>query len=149
MLSNLTERRLAASKKFEELRPFLKLSGGVNSWLKFSRKALNMSVDQLSRRAGLAKPTIYQAERNEALGQINLATLKRIANAMNFELVYALVPRAPLMQMLKSQASEKALTQLGARAHYPNMSDVQVDALRMELDELIQEFLKSKKLWDE
>ncbi|MEZ4870846.1 MAG: helix-turn-helix domain-containing protein [Bdellovibrionales bacterium] len=124
------------------------MSHGVDGWLKFARRSLNMSVGQLSKRTGLAPSSIYQAERNEAEGQINLATLRRLANAMDFELVYSLVPRAPIMQMIKNQASEKALQKLGSRAHYNNMSDVQVDALRMELDELIQNYLKSKELWD-
>tara|TARA_B100000749_G_scaffold280455_1_gene276573 strand:- start:1740 stop:2189 length:450 start_codon:yes stop_codon:yes gene_type:complete len=149
MLSQLTERRLEASKKFEELRPFIQKCKGTRSWLKLARQSLNMSVEQLSRRTGLAKPTIYQAERNEEAEHINLATLKRLANAMDFELVYALVPRAPIMQILKNQASEKALATLGHRAHYNNMSDVQVDALRTELDELIQNYLRSKDLWNE
>ena len=68
------------------------------------REALGMSTTQLAKRARISQPSIVAMEQSEAKSTIELATLKRIAEALDCQLVYALVPNTPLEQMVRNRA---------------------------------------------
>ena len=65
-------------------------------WIKAIREALGMSTAQLAKRLGVRQPSIVDLERSEEKGSIELATLRRVAEALDCTLVYALVPNSPL-----------------------------------------------------
>lgn len=50
-------------------------------------------MDSVARRLGVTKHEVFRLEMAERSGRIVLATLKRTAEAMECEVVYALVPR--------------------------------------------------------
>src|SRR5258706_10724794 len=70
----------------------------VRGWVKAIREALGMSTAQLAKRAGVRQPSIVALEQSEAKGTIEIATLRRIAEALDCKLIYALVPNQPLEQ---------------------------------------------------
>ena len=53
-------------------------------------------------------------ERREADGAITLESLERAADALGCDLVYALIPRRPLEEMLHDQAQKVAQAQWNA-----------------------------------
>ena len=69
-------------------------------WLRTVREALGMSLRQLAKRAGLSKTTVASIERNEAKGSVRLESLVRLADAMDCEFVYAVIPRTSLEEIL-------------------------------------------------
>src|SRR5262245_6603734 len=76
----------------------------VHGWIKAIRQALGMSTAQLAMRVGVRQPSIVALEQSEARGTIEMATLRRIAEALDCKLVYALVPNQPLEQTVRARA---------------------------------------------
>lgn len=77
-------------------------------WARAIREALGMSQRQLAERMEVSKTTVNSAERNEARGSIRLSSLEALADGLDCELVYALVPRRTLQATLASRAEELA-----------------------------------------
>jgi predicted DNA-binding mobile mystery protein A len=78
-------------------------------WLRTVRKALNMSGAQLARKIGATRSRVAQAEKNEMAGTIALKTLRQMAGAMGYRVVYAIVPvNGSTDELIASRAKEKA-----------------------------------------
>lgn len=95
-------------------------------WVRTFRKALGMSSRQLAARLNLSKPSVTQMERMEAEDRITLTQLRKVAQALDAKLIYALVPRHSLDTVLSEQAKRKA-EQLVARA------DIQMQLEKQQL----------------
>src|SRR5262245_27532719 len=67
-------------------------------WVRAIRDALGMSSRQLANRMGQSQPAVTKLERSEASGGARLDSLRRAADALDCDLVYALVPRTSLEQ---------------------------------------------------
>jgi predicted DNA-binding mobile mystery protein A len=68
-------------------------------WLRAIRKALGMTSGVLAGRLGVTASGARKLERAEAADAITLGTLRRVAEALDCDLQYALVPRRPLREM--------------------------------------------------
>jgi predicted DNA-binding mobile mystery protein A len=77
-------------------------------WIRTIREALGMSLRQLAERAGVSKSAVASIERNEAKGTVRLESLARLAEAMECELVYAIVPCISLEETVSGQAMRAA-----------------------------------------
>jgi predicted DNA-binding mobile mystery protein A len=123
----------------------------ANGWIRNIRSALRMSAAALARRLAIGERAIYKLESSEADETITLGTLRRVAQAMDCELQYALVPKKPLDEMLMDQARAAAARQLGPIAHTMALEGQAVgDAQRKHLDLLARRLLargKIKDLW--
>jgi len=75
-------------------------------WIADIRSVLGMRYRQLARRLGVTPQTLAGYEKFEALGKINLDTLKRVAEALNCELYYAFIPKTTLEDQLFDRALE-------------------------------------------
>jgi predicted DNA-binding mobile mystery protein A len=69
-------------------------------WIRALRQALGISSGELARRLGTSRQLPLQMEKAEAEDRITLKSLRAAANALDCDLVYALVPRADTMQEL-------------------------------------------------
>jgi predicted DNA-binding mobile mystery protein A len=58
------------------------------------REALGITLDQIGKQIGSSRQAVQQLERAEARDRITLGALRRAAEAMGCELVYALVPKS-------------------------------------------------------
>lgn len=63
-----------------------------------------MSTAQLGHRMGVRQPSVVGLERSEERGSIELASLRRVAEALDCTLVYALVPNKPLTTTVRERA---------------------------------------------
>jgi predicted DNA-binding mobile mystery protein A len=63
-----------------------------------------MSTAQLAKRLRIKQPSVNAIEQSEAKGTIELATLRRVAEALDCTLVYALAPNKPLEQTVRDRA---------------------------------------------
>ncbi len=78
-------------------------------WIRALRQALGISSGELARRLGTSRQLPLQLERAEAEDRITLKSLRVMANALDCDLVYALVPRAGTMQeVIESRARSQA-----------------------------------------
>lgn len=75
-----------------------------DGWIKSIRKALGMPSSALAVRLRVSSGTLTNLERAERQGTISLRSLREAARALDCELVYALVPRTTLDEVLRQQA---------------------------------------------
>ncbi len=77
-------------------------------WIRTLRKTLGMSSPQLARQLGVSKSQASQMERMECEDRITLKQLRRVAEVLDCDLQYALVPRKPVEEMVRMRARLKA-----------------------------------------
>ena len=87
---------------------FSNISIPIEGWLRTARKALNMSGSQLARRAGVSRAWVSKVEISELNGTVTLQSMERMANAMNCNFVYAVVPKQKVEEILLEHALKKA-----------------------------------------
>lgn len=105
------DKRLAALKSPELLaRP-------PRGWVKAIREALGMTTSQLAKRLGVVQSRAVTIEQAEAKGTITLNSLEKAANALDCQLVYALVPRKPLDELVTGRAKKLAKKRLVSTSH--------------------------------
>jgi predicted DNA-binding mobile mystery protein A len=124
-----------------------------HGWVKAIREALGMSAQKLADRLDVSRPRGAMIEKAERTGATSLKTLRETAEAMDCVLVYAIVPRTSLDQIIRDQAAKKADAEL-ERLHHTMRLENQAMATRDLSDErerLIQEILAGspRRLWDE
>ncbi|MDQ3544671.1 MAG: mobile mystery protein A [Actinomycetota bacterium] len=122
-------------------------------WVRAVRDALGMSTRQLAARMGVAQATVVQLERSEANGTVQLATLRRAADALNCDVVYALVPRdGSLERTVQEQARRRASALVKAVDRSMELEDQAVTEpaeMRAAMDRAVLQLAASRRLWDE
>lgn len=86
-------------------------------WVRAIRDALGMTSRQLAARMGLAQSTIAALEKGEAAETVTLKTLRQAAEALDCQLVYALVPRTTLEEAVRTRARALAEGRLARVNH--------------------------------
>ena len=76
-----------------------------------------MTTAQLARRIGVSQPRVVAIEKAEKNASITLGSLERAARAMDCRVVYALVPRKPLDDLVKERARIVAKKRLQSAQH--------------------------------
>jgi predicted DNA-binding mobile mystery protein A len=114
------------------------------------REALAMPAAVLAERLGVADTTVLRLEESERLGTAQLNTLRRAADALDCELVYAFVPRRSLEEQVLEQARARAEAEVRRIAHSMALEDQAVSARETEslIEARIQEWLAKPGLWD-
>ena len=112
-----TFRNLRLKQLDRVLKPYRtarKIPRPSKGWIHSIRQALGVSSGELARRLGTSRQLPLQLEKGEAEDRITLKSLRAVANALDCDLVYALVPRARNMQELienraRAEAKERVL----------------------------------------
>lgn len=110
-----------------------------------------MSLRQVAARAGVSKTTAASAERNEVKGTAQLESLRRLADAMDCEFVYAVVPRVSLEETLQRRAREAAERMVGRVADSMELEAQGTSSAEREelVKELTERFRANpSELWD-
>jgi len=109
-----------------------------------------MSAQQLGERLSITQPSVAAMEKSEARGTVELATLRRVAEALDCTLVYALVPNKPLEAIVRDRARSLWLRRLSHIEHSMLLEDQAVSgpADEAQLDEFIRK-MNPGRLWDE
>lgn len=123
-------------------------------WLRAIRDALGMTSAVLADRLGISASGVRKLEQAEAADTITVATLRRVAEALDCDLQYVLVPRRPLREMRWQQARKLAQQwqQRAGRTMALEAQAVEAPAAAREerLEAMAQEILHSSgtRLWD-
>lgn len=80
-----------------------------SGWVKTLRLAMGMSSLALAERVGVSPQGVRQLERAEADGTIALRTLARLAEGLDCEVRYVLIPRTRLVDQVLRRAQEKSI----------------------------------------
>lgn len=121
-------------------------------WISAIRHALGMSGTQFGQRLGITRQGVSLLETREIDGSITLAALGRAADALDAELVYAIVPRTSLSDTVKAQARRKAEEELHRVAHSMRLEaqGVTPDEQQAQVDARAEDLLRTRprELWD-
>jgi len=136
--------------RFEEMGPASRFAPPVRGWIKAIREAVSMSSAQLAKRLGVRQPSVVALEQSEAKGTIELATLRRVAEALDCTLVYALLPNKSLDSMVRDRALALARRRFAPVEHSMRLEDQGVDTRESaaQLDEFVRT-MKPGRLWDD
>jgi predicted DNA-binding mobile mystery protein A len=66
----------------------------TGGWLASVREALGLTLEEIAQRLGTGRPNVLRFEKYEASERITLRNLRRVAGAMDCQLVYALIPKS-------------------------------------------------------
>jgi len=86
-------------------------------WIKAIREALGMTTAQLAQRIGVSQPRAFAIEKAEKDKSITLDSLERAARALDCRVVYTLVPRKPLNDIVEERARKVAKQRLQSTQH--------------------------------
>ena len=120
-------------------------------WVTAIREALGMSRKDLATRLKVTESSVARLESSERAGTAQLDTLRRAADALGCDLVYALVPRRPLEDMVQDQAHAWAVKML-AEVHHTMLLEDQAprqSALQQILDDAAADRVDRPGLWNE
>ena len=95
----------------------------VKGWIRSIREAIGMSGRQLAERIQVKGSRIAEMEKAETHGNITVKSLRRAAEAMDCELVYAFVPKTDLDASLRIQAEKAARKKLDGVRHSMRLED--------------------------
>jgi predicted DNA-binding mobile mystery protein A len=137
------DRRFAATN-VEPLTP--RPSGG---WLRAVRDALGMSQRQLAARLNLTGGAVAKFEESERHENITLRTLSKAAEGLHCRLVYAIVPRTTLKDIVERRARALAETEFGyvATTMALELQEVEDDRLEELINERVRALVAAGDLW--
>jgi predicted DNA-binding mobile mystery protein A len=123
----------------------------TRGWVRAIRDALGMSSRQLAARMDISQPAVAQLERSEADGVVQLDTLRRAADALECDLVYVLVPRASLDEVVRNRARTVARADIATvdRTMRLEQQGLTIDQLERRIDDYATKLITAGRLWDE
>lgn len=135
-------------KRLKKLRRVLNEAQVSPGWIYYMRHALNLTLEKLGKRANLSKATIQQVEKREIAGRITLATLKKLAHAMDCEFMYAFVPKNELKTFLFEKAYKKAEYIIKNADTHMTLEDQKVtEGIEQRIKRLAQELMARGDIW--
>jgi len=143
------ESRAHLDERIKQFEPVRRYTAPVRGWIKAIREAVGMTTGQLARRLGVKQPSIVAIEQSEARGSIELATLRRVAEALECTLVYAFVPKKPLETIVRERARMFARRRRSPLEHSMLLEDQAVTGKDAEkhLDDIVRE-TNPRLFWD-
>lgn len=142
------EQLQAAVKTYETL---LTKRAPSRGWLKEIREALGRTERQQAERLGISGSTLHKSEQSEAEERISLGQLRKLADGLDCELVYALVPRKPLTEVVQDRAKQLAKEEVYGVAHTMGLEDQRPtdERIQKQVARRAEELLRGKwsNLW--
>lgn len=144
--------------RVEQLQAALKTYGVLltkrapsRGWLKEIREALGRTERQQAERLGISGSTLHKSEQSEAEERISLGQLRKLADGLDCELVYALVPRKPLTEVVQDRAKQLAKEEVYGVAHTMSLEDQRPtdERIQKQVARRAEELLRGKwsNLW--
>ena len=122
-----------------------------SGWVRAIRESLGMSAAAFARRLGMSHAGVRKLESAEASDAITLASLRKLAEALDCELQYVLLPRTSLKQHVQDRAQAVARERLSPIAHSMSLEDQAVHGSlnKLQLDQAIKELIEGsrRELW--
>lgn len=121
-------------------------------WIRAIREALGMPRHALGRRMGLGEKRVAQLEQGEAQGRLSMSSMARAAEALDCELVVALIPRRPLEETISDRRRELAMAWFNSRVRHTMSLEgqsVSIEDLSADVLSEIQRQFPDERLWDE
>ena len=123
----------------------------ARGWLKEIREALGLTERQQASRVGVTGAALHKSEQSEADERISLGQLRKMADHVDCDLVYALVPRKPLTEVVQRRAQQLANEEVRGVAHTMSLEDQRPtdERIQKQVARRSEELLRGKwsELW--
>lgn len=119
-------------------------------WIAAIRTALGMSATYLASQLEVSHATVLGYEKAEVMGRIQVETLRRVAEALDAELVLAIVPRRPIAATLRDRAEAIARDEMQAVVQTMRLEGQQVDTIdtAAQTEQMVRALLAhTRRLW--
>ena len=114
-------------------------------WLRAVREALGITMREVSRKIRKTPQTVASFEKSEAADRITLQTLRRYAEALDCELVYAIVPKnGSLKQLAEIRVRAKAERDVRAVEHTMALEDQATHGIQDKIERETTRLLKKR-----
>jgi len=144
-----SQSRARLDERLAHFGPAAQYRAPARGWIRAIRQALGMTSAQLAKRVGVSQPGLINLEQSEEKGTIQLATLRKVAEALDCHLVYVLIPHEPLETTIRARA--RALLQRRRKPieHTMRLENQQVaqSITERDIDEVIRE-TSPGRFWD-
>jgi len=115
-------------------------------WLRALREALGLTLEQIGKSTHTTRQRIKAFENAEAQDRITLASLRRVAEAMDCELVYAIVPQSgTIKELAEKSAREEATKRVLAVEHTMALEDQAAGDLHQTIADETKRILKRRR----
>jgi len=139
-------------KKLYQFNSIKNLLVPTKGWLATIRESLCMTQSQLATRLNYTKAAIRKIEDSEAKETIKIETLKKVANELDCELFYVILPKkSSLVDIIKSRAEAIAKESIIDTAKHMALEDqAALEDIKEQTEILTDELLHNnlKNLWD-
>jgi predicted DNA-binding mobile mystery protein A len=130
---NLRSKQL--DRSLEPFRAAQNVGRPPKGWIRAIREAVGVSAADVARTLGTSRQLPLQLEKAEAVDSITLKSLRAVANALDCDLVYALVPKAGTMEdLIENRARAQAKKNVLGVEHSMALEDQAVG----HLDEAVE-----------
>lgn len=135
-------------RRFEALRSMKEKSEVREGWIKFMRNALGMTINDLAKLLSLSRMRVMQAERGEIEGKVTITTLKKMAEAMDCDLVYSFVPKKDIRTTIHDKAVAKATGILETAELHMKLENQAVSGNKKErINRLAKKLIEDGDIW--
>jgi predicted DNA-binding mobile mystery protein A len=143
--------RQRLDQRFSSMKPTSQYRPPPKGWIRAIRDALGMSARQLGQKMGVKAQSVADIEKSEAVGTIQLKTLRRVAEALDCVVVHALIPKTSLEEMVRMRAHEIARRELDRIAHSMDLEAQGLSGKEREeqIAAYIARHLRESDLWEE
>lgn len=122
-------------------------------WIRQMRELLGMTIKALAQQCRLDPSTIVRLEQSEQKHSITLNSLEKLADGLNCDVKYILVPREPIDQYLLRRAEIAARREIAKVTHTMGLEGQQPteEQVEAQIQDLAAELLhkRSSTLWEE
>jgi predicted DNA-binding mobile mystery protein A len=140
----------------EKMAPYTKVRSVIipdSGWVASIRQSLNMTMEQLGRKLNITRQGVGQLEHREQEGSISLKTMRDVANALDMQLVYAIVPKTETLEAyVEQKARQFARETLLSTNQQMRLEGQAVDDERLKraIDDMVAEAVRTvdRQLWD-
>jgi predicted DNA-binding mobile mystery protein A len=148
MKANCKIMRRALDKKICVFKKNISVGIPKQGWIRTIREALAMTTTQLAKKLGVSQARVVYLEKNES--NLKLSTLNKIAQALNCDFAYYIIPRENIENIVSNQAQKKAEKLMQSVNKNMAMENQLVDGKEL-LEDLKNDLLNKNisRIWDE
>lgn len=150
------KKKLILDQLSRKIEPFDRMSKIIipeRGWIYTIRKSLNMTLEQLGRRANKTRQGVKKIEERESSGAITLKTLREIGEALDMKLIYGFASKYDSIDQMVDIKANKLATSIVLRTHQNMQLENQANSneqIKKAISDLAQEIKREmrKSLWD-
>lgn len=119
------------------------------SWIKTIRESLGMSAQDLGTRLDVSQQAVLALELSEAEGRVRMNSLRKAAEALECDLVYAFIPKTGLENSVRKQATSVFEETMKKVSHSMKLEAQDTVLSEADQKELLDSLIASGNIWHE